>query len=163
MTANASDTNVAQLKTWTCLKCGAPLPKEISPGASVMCTYCGTPFKLPAAPLRSGGVDISTTGDGAITVGGNVVGGDLVLSPAGTPPPGTASGSGAGVTLSSANIEIRGNIVAGNVRMPAQAAPPQAEGKLPSMTEATKSPERQAPPSNEQGTLSRFLNHFRKK
>ncbi len=163
MTANTSDTNADQLTTWTCLKCGAPLPEKISPAVSVTCTYCGTPFRLPTATPRSSGVDISTTADGAITIGGNVIGGDLDLSPAGTPQPSTASGSGGGVTLSSANIEIRGNIVSGNLRMPAQAALLQAVSNQPGTNGATQAPEPQTPPSHEQGVLSRFLNHFRKK
>ncbi len=161
MTANTSDTNADQLTTWTCLKCGAPLPEEIGPAASVTCTYCGTPFKLPTATPRNSGVNISTTADGAITIDGNVIGGDLVLSPDGTLQPGTASGSG-GVTLSSADIEIRGNIVGGNVCMPAPVTPPWAENNQSAMAEATQAPDPQALPSTDRGALSRFLNRFRK-
>ncbi len=162
MTANTSDTNADQLTTWTCLKCGAPLPEKISPGTSVTCTYCGTPFKLPTAAPRNSGVNISTTAGGGITIGGNVIGGDLVLSPDGTPQPGSAAGSSGGITLSSANIEIRGNIVGGNVHMPAPVTPPQIENNQPAMAEATKAPDPQAPPSTDRGALSRFLNRFRK-
>ena len=60
------------LQAWTCVKCGAALPAEAGTGELVTCGYCGTPFKLPTVQTRRGGVTIS---GGAVTIGGDVVGG----------------------------------------------------------------------------------------
>ncbi len=60
------------LQAWTCVKCGAALPAEAGTGELVTCGYCGTPFSLPTAKTRRGGVTIS---GGAVTIGGDVIGG----------------------------------------------------------------------------------------
>src|SRR5512144_1870675 len=63
------------LQSWTCLRCGAALPAEAGTGELVTCGYCGTPFKLPTATNRCGGVNISSS---SVTIGGDVVGRDKI-------------------------------------------------------------------------------------
>ena len=65
-----------QLKDWTCTKCGAALPREVTNCGTLSCTYCGSVFSTPRPRKFSGGVNISGE---TITVGGDIIGGDRIV------------------------------------------------------------------------------------
>ncbi len=112
------------LQAWTCVKCGAALPAEAGTGELVTCGYCGTAFKLPTA--RSGGVNIS---GGAVTIGGDVIGGSkrvIVTSEA----PSTATiwdepdtDDTEGVSIEGDGIQIGGDVIGGSIVEIVQSAP----------------------------------------
>ncbi|MBI5566400.1 MAG: hypothetical protein HY870_15985 [Chloroflexi bacterium] len=75
--ASIQDECAEQLKAWTCSKCGAPLPESRTARFTLTCASCGTVFRAPQASTdRSGGVHFN---GGAITVSGEVVGGDKIV------------------------------------------------------------------------------------
>jgi hypothetical protein len=110
--------NNQSLQAWTCGKCGAALPAEAGTGELVTCGYCGTPFKLPTATARRGGVNIS---GGSVFVGGDIVGGSKRVIMTGEIPS-TASiwdepdtSDDEGVSIEGDGIQVRGNVIGGSV------------------------------------------------
>ena len=112
-----TDTNQT-LRSWTCVKCGAALPAEAGTGAVVTCGYCGTPFSLPTAKVRCGGVNIS---GGSVFVGGDVIGRNLVIVPADTSPTSETiwddldDSDAEGVSIDAEDLQVSGNVIGGSV------------------------------------------------
>jgi hypothetical protein len=113
----AANTN-QPLQTWTCVKCGAALPAEAATGELVTCGYCGTPFKLPTAQTRRGGVTIS---GGTVTIGGDIIGGSKHVIVAAEVPAATiwdepdTSDDDEGVSIDGDGIQVHGDVVGGSV------------------------------------------------
>jgi hypothetical protein len=134
-----ADTN-QPLQPWTCIKCGAALPAEAATGAVVTCGYCGTPFSLPTAKTRSGGVVVS---GGSIKIGGDVIGGSkrvIVTSeiPAATLWDAPDVSDEEGVSIDAEALEVSGNVIGGSVVKVAPAVPavkvePAAVGPAPKL------------------------------
>jgi hypothetical protein len=106
------------LQAWTCIKCGAALPAEAGTGAVVTCGYCGTPFSLPTATVRCGGVNIS---GGSVFVGGDIIGRNLIITTSNV----TLSSETIwdepddsdteGVSIDAEDIQVSGNVIGGSV------------------------------------------------
>jgi hypothetical protein len=117
-------------QAWTCGKCGAALPAEAATGEMVTCGYCGTAFKLPTAQTRRGGVSIS---GGAVTIGGDVIGGSKRVIMTGEAPsaetiwdePDTSNDEG--VSIEGEGIQVFGDVVGGSVM---QIVPPPPAVKV---------------------------------
>jgi hypothetical protein len=106
------------LQAWTCVKCGAALPAEVATGELVTCGYCGTPFSLPTANLRCGGVNIS---GGSVFVGGDIIGRNLIVTASGVAPSSETiwdkpdDSDDKGVSIDAEDIQVSGNVIGGSV------------------------------------------------
>jgi hypothetical protein len=106
-----------QLQAWTCIKCGAALPAEAATGELVTCGYCGTPFSLPTAKTRCGGVTIS---GGSVTIGGDIIGGSKRVIFTGEVPSATlwdepdSSDEDEGVSIDGDEIQVYGDVIGGS-------------------------------------------------
>jgi hypothetical protein len=106
------------LQSWTCVKCGAALPAEAATGELVTCGYCGTPFSLPTATTRCGGISIS---GGSVTIGGDLIGGSKrVIATSEAPSAATIwdepdTDDSEGVSIEGEGIQVHGDVVGGSV------------------------------------------------
>jgi hypothetical protein len=110
--------NKPPLQAWTCVKCGAALPAEAGTGVLAICGYCGTPFKLPVAQTRRGGVTIA---GGSVTIGGDIVGGSKHVIVTSEVPAATLwdepddSDDDEGVSIDGDGIQVYGDVIGGSV------------------------------------------------
>ena len=94
------------------------MPAEAATGAVVNCGYCGTPFSLPTANVRCGGVNIS---GGSVFVGGDVIGRNLIITASDIAPssetiwdePGNSDDEG--VSIDAEVLQVSGNVIGGSV------------------------------------------------
>jgi len=118
MPDNLPKENIPPLQSWTCVKCGAALPAEAATGELVICGYCGTPFSLPTAQVRCGGVNIS---GGSVFVGGDVIGRNLIITTSNVAPPSETiwdepgNSGDEGVSIDAEAIEVSGHVIGGSV------------------------------------------------
>jgi hypothetical protein len=111
-------TGTQPLQAWTCVKCGAALPAEAGTGELVTCGYCGTPFSLPTAKVRCGGVNIS---GGSVFVGGDVIGRNLIITTSDVALPfetiwdESDTSDDEGVSIDAEDIRVSGNVIGGSV------------------------------------------------
>ncbi len=131
MSNDPSNEDCQPLQAWTCVKCGAALPAEVATGEVVTCGYCGTPFSLPAATTRHGGVTIS---GGSVTIGGDLIGGSKrVIVTSEAPSAATIwdepdTDDSDGIFIEGEGIQVRGDVVGGSVVKVVQVkAPVEAE------------------------------------
>ncbi len=126
MAADMPDNN-PPLQAWTCVKCGAALPAEAGSGELVTCGYCGTPFKLPTAEVRHGGISIS---GGSVFIGGDLIEGSKVITAANVTIPAEtmwdepATSENEGISIKAEEIQIAGDVVGSSVVEGAPPAPP---------------------------------------
>ena len=113
----ATDSNQPP-QAWTCARCGAALPVEAGTGELVICGYCGTPFVLPTARTRCGGVSIS---GGSVTIGGDVIGGTKhVVVTSAVPAAATVwdepdTSDDEGVSIEAEEIQVTGDVIGSSV------------------------------------------------
>ena len=107
-----------QPQAWMCVKCGAALSAEAGTGALVTCGYCGTPFSLPTAKVRCGGVNIS---GGSVAIGGDVIGRNLIITTSDVALPSETIwdepdvADDEGVSIDAEDIQVSGNVIGGSV------------------------------------------------
>jgi hypothetical protein len=106
------------LQAWTCVKCGAALPAEAGTGELVTCGYCGTPFSLPTATVRCGGVNISA---GSVFVGGDIIGRNLIITTSNVTLPSETiwdepeDSDVEGVSIDAEDLQVSGKVISGSV------------------------------------------------
>ena len=136
-------TNNQPVQAWTCVKCGAALPAEAGLGALVTCGYCGTPFKLPTAQTRRGGVTIS---GGAVTIGGDIIGGSKHVIVTAEVPAATIwdepdlSDDDEGVSIDGDGIQVYGDVIGGSVVKVVSPAPGASGASAATVTAAAVKP-----------------------